>query len=160
MTAVIPIGLRHTETLRVDDSLTVPAHSAAFPGFADMPPVFATASLVAFIESTCIEALRPYLTAAQRTVGIHIDVSHSAATAIGLQITAEVELVAMKGSQLNFDVRCHDDINQISEGRHERYIIDTERFTRNAAEKARRARIEHPVARTAATPGAASPALA
>lgn len=61
-------GLRHVQSIQVDDRLTVPAVAPAFTGFADMPPVFATAFLVGFVEWTCIEALRPYLGPAQKTV--------------------------------------------------------------------------------------------
>jgi fluoroacetyl-CoA thioesterase len=53
---------------------TVPEVDDSWPGFKDMPPVFATAMMIGFIEQTCIEALRPYLTAEQRTVGTHVDV--------------------------------------------------------------------------------------
>jgi fluoroacetyl-CoA thioesterase len=55
------VGLQHQETLTVTDRLVVPAVSDAFKEFADMPPVFATAFLVGFVEWTCIEALRPFL---------------------------------------------------------------------------------------------------
>jgi hypothetical protein len=56
-------GLKHTQSMTVDESLTAPTASKAFAGFADTPPVFATAFLVGFTEWTCIEALKPYLAA-------------------------------------------------------------------------------------------------
>ena len=121
-------GLRHTQTLRVDASLTVPAVSPAFTGFADMPPVFATAFLVGFVEWTCIEALRPCLPAGARTVGVHVDLSHIAATPVGMQVSAEVELIAVQGRQLRFRVLCRDDADLICEGHHERALVDFERF--------------------------------
>ncbi|MGA2636178.1 thioesterase family protein [Methylocella sp.] len=74
-------GLRHVQKLQIDQSLTVPAVSPAFTGFADMPPVLATAYMVGFIERACIEALRPHLDEGERTVGTHVDVSHVAADA-------------------------------------------------------------------------------
>ena len=83
-------GLRHQLTIAVDERLTVPSVSAAYAGFADMPPVFATAFLVGLVEWTCIEALRPYLAPEQRTVGVHVDLSHSAATPVGMKVTAAV----------------------------------------------------------------------
>ena len=72
-------GLAGTRTLRINEGLTVPALAPATFGFSDMPPVFATAFLVAFVEWTCIEVLRPYLAAGQRTVGVRVDLSHTAA---------------------------------------------------------------------------------
>ena len=121
-------GLRHTQTLRVDAGLTVPAVSPAFTGFTDMPPVFATAFLVGFVEWTCIEALRPYLPAGARTVGVHVDLSHIAATPVGMQVSAEVELIAVQGRQLRFRVLCRDDADLICEGHHDRALVDFERF--------------------------------
>ena len=121
-------GLRHTQTLLIDAGLTVPAVSRAFTGFADMPPVFATAFLVGFVEWTCVEALRPYLPAGARTVGVHVDLSHSAATPVGMRVSAEVELVVVQGRQLRFHVLCRDEADLICEGHHERALVDFERF--------------------------------
>jgi fluoroacetyl-CoA thioesterase len=128
-------GLRHVQTLPVDQSLTVPAVSKAF-AFEDMPPVFATAFMVGFIEWACIEALRPYLDADERTVGTHVDVSHTAATPVGLTVTAEVELIAAEGRKLRFKVACRDDAGPIGEGFHERAVIDLARFMARVAAKA------------------------
>ncbi|RJF89776.1 thioesterase [Oleomonas cavernae] len=121
-------GLRHSQTITVDASLTVPRVSAAFTGFADMPPVFATAFLVGFVEWTCIELLRPYLAPHQRTVGTCVDLSHVAATPIGLAVTAQAELVEIEGRKLCFHARCHDVRESIGEGHHERAIIDYDKF--------------------------------
>jgi fluoroacetyl-CoA thioesterase len=120
-------GQHHAQSLRVDQSLTVPAVAKAFP-FEDMPPVFATAFMVGFIEWVCIEALRPFLDDSERTVGTHVDVSHTAATPVGLTVTAEVELVAVEGRKLRFKVACRDDAGPIGEGFHERAVIDLARF--------------------------------
>src|SRR5262245_16660732 len=106
-------GLSHALTIPVEERLTVPAVSASFTGFADMPPVFATALLVGFVEWTCIEALRPHLAAGQRTVGTHVNLSHCAATPVGLNVTAAVELVEVEGKKLTFKVVCRDDIEVI-----------------------------------------------
>jgi fluoroacetyl-CoA thioesterase len=129
-------GLRHVQTLCVDQSLTVPAVSSAF-AFDDMPPVFATAFMVGFIEWACIEALRPFLDPTERTVGTHVDVSHTAATPVGLTVTASVELVSIEGRKLRFKVACADDQGPIGEGLHERVVIDLTKFmTRVAAKQA------------------------
>jgi hypothetical protein len=81
-------GLAHSQNLVVTKSLTVPAVSNAFVDFVDMPPVFATAFMVGFIEATCVEALRPFLSGRQRTVGTYVDVSHVAATPADPKIPA------------------------------------------------------------------------
>ncbi|HUD95400.1 thioesterase family protein [Sphingobium sp.] len=107
---------------------TVPELGQGWAGFSDMPPVFATAMMIGFIEQTCIQGVRPYLTNAQRTVGTHVDVSHVSATPVGRLVTASIELTEVAGRTLHFDVSCSDDHGLVGEGKHERAIIDFERF--------------------------------
>jgi fluoroacetyl-CoA thioesterase len=138
--SVPPVGLRHRESVTVDASLTVPRVSPSFPNFLDMPPVFATAYMVGFVEQACVEALKPYLAPSQRSVGTHIDMSHTAATPIGMTVTAEVELIAVEGRQLRFKVECRDDKDLIGSGRHDRFIVDLPKFMARLEEKSRQGR--------------------
>lgn len=135
MARTIPVGLTHTLTLTVDDGLTVPRVSPAFD-FADMPPVFATAYMVGFLEAVCLEAVKPFLAPGERTVGTRVDVSHVAATPVGMRVTAECELVGIDGRRLSFKVRCRDAAGLIGEGTHERAIIDLARFMERLTAKA------------------------
>jgi fluoroacetyl-CoA thioesterase len=123
-----PLGLRHKQSITVTPDLTVPSVSPHFPGFHDMPAVFATAFMVGFVEDTCVAALKPHLAPGQRSVGTHVNVSHSAATPIGMKATCEVELVAVEGRGLKFKVLCTDEKGPIGEGFHERFLIDLDRF--------------------------------
>ena len=86
---VLAIGLRHCEHLTVALNHTVPQVDANWPGFKDMPPVLATAMMIAFVEQTCIMALRPFMLPGQRTVGTHVDITHVAPTPIGMDVTAK-----------------------------------------------------------------------
>jgi fluoroacetyl-CoA thioesterase len=128
-------GLRHSQSLVVDESLTVPSVNKAFASFADMPPVLATAFMVACAEWACLELLRPYLGADQRTVGTHVDLSHCAATPVGMRVTADVELIAVEGRKLRFKVVCRDDAEIIGEGFHDRAIVDMARFLDRVTKK-------------------------
>jgi len=121
-------GVIHRATLLVTEELTVPSVSPALSEFADMPPVFATAYMVAFIEATSIALLRPYLATGQHSVGTAIDVSHTAATPVGSTVTADVELIEADGRRLRFRVAAHDGAGPIGEGTHDRYIIDVAKF--------------------------------
>ena len=67
-------GLRYTETLTVSDALSVPAQAQLFDPMTEMPPVFATAQMIAFVEWACVHALAPYLTPGQRSVGTRVPV--------------------------------------------------------------------------------------
>lgn len=129
-------GLAHVQCIRVDESLTVPALAHAFASFAEMPAVFATALMVACIEWACLEALRPYLEAGEKTLGTHIDVSHVAPTPIGMMVTAQVELVQIQGRKLRFRVSCRDEAGLIGEGFHERCVVSSARFAERVAAKA------------------------
>ena len=132
----LQVGFRHSETMLVGEQHLVPALSAVWPDLSDMPPAFATAMMIAFIEWTCIQGLRPFLTQAQRTVGAYVDVSHVAATPAGMKVTATVELSEIDGRSLWFTVRCEDEAGLIGEGRHQRIIIDGDRFTARLKAKA------------------------
>jgi fluoroacetyl-CoA thioesterase len=134
------LGLRHSASLPIADGLTVPHVSDALPSFGDMPSVFATAYLVAFVEATCIDAVMPFLPAGHKTVGTYVDLSHVAATPPGMTVVADVELVEIEDRRLRFRVECRDDDDVISSGHHERHIIDVSRFNQRLKGKAERER--------------------
>ncbi len=60
--------------------------------------------MIAFVEWTCVAALAPYLAPHQRTVGTRVEMTHSAATPIGMNVTAEIELIEINGRRLRFKV--------------------------------------------------------
>jgi fluoroacetyl-CoA thioesterase len=128
-------GLRHSATLTVGEALAVPAQARLFDATAEMPPVFATAQMIAFVEWTCVAALAPYLSPQQRTVGTQVEMTHTAATPIGMTVTAEVELLTVDGRTLRFKVACRDEKEPIGDGFHERTIIDNVRFMTRLARK-------------------------
>jgi len=131
-------GIRYEHTFMVPQSKTVPALYPESDEFVAMPEVFATGFLVGFLEWACIKAVNPHLDWPQeQTVGTHIDVSHEAATPPGLEVTATVELIAVEGRKLVFSVEAHDGIDLISRGRHERFVINKERFDAKLGTKKR-----------------------
>lgn len=132
----LKVGLKHRKTLMVEPGLTVPEVSPAFGDFRDMPPVFATAYMVALVEVTCIEGMKPHMAANQGSVGIHVDMSHAAATPVGMAVTAEVELIEVDGRRLRFRVECRDEMDVIGAGFHERFVIDVPKFLARVEAKA------------------------
>ena len=130
-------GIRHRMTWRVPASKTVPRLYPEAPEFQQMPEVFATGFLVGLVEWACLRAVNPHLDwPAEQTVGTHVDLSHSAATPPGFEVTVEVELVQVEGRRLVFEVRASDGVDEISTGRHERFVIDAARFRERVARKA------------------------
>lgn len=126
--AGLQAGIRNEATLVVTDQHTVPRIALDLPGFAHMPPLLATAMLVAFVEHSCAQMVHPLLPDGQMTVGTHVDLSHTAATPVGRTVTAEVELTEIDGRALVFAVSCRDDAGPISTGSHRRAVIDVDRF--------------------------------
>ena len=130
------VGIRYQHTFKVPTSKTVPALYPEAEEFLVMPEVFATGFLVGFLEWACIKAINPHLDfPKEQTVGTHINVSHEAATPVGLTVTAIVELILIEGRKLTFKVEAHDGFDLISQGTHERFIINKEKFNEKIAIK-------------------------
>ncbi|WP_114389625.1 thioesterase family protein [Notoacmeibacter marinus] len=129
-------GLVHEAALTITEELTVPNISSRFEIFDDMPPVFATAFMVAHVEATCIVCIRDHLDDGEHTVGTHVDLSHTAATPVGMTVIASVELAGVTGRILIFDVEVHDEAGPVGSGTHQRTVIDVERFNAKVEEKA------------------------
>ena len=100
--------------------------------------VFATPMMIALIEKTCNESVVPELEASQGTVGTLINVSHCAATPVGMKVWCDSELVEIDRRRLVFKVAAYDECGIIGEGTHERFIIDSQKFQRKAEEKSMR----------------------
>lgn len=132
----LAVGLKHSAKLAVGEHLTVPNVPADFGSFRDMPEVLATAYMVLFVEVTCADAVRPYLSAGQKTVGTHVNMSHCAATPSGMEVIADIELIEVDGRKLTFKVECRDEHEVIGTGTHERFIIDAQKFTDRVSVKA------------------------
>ena len=133
-------GIKYEHKFVVPLSKTVPSLYPESEEFLAMPEVFATGFLVGFLEWACIKAIRPHLDwPHEQSLGTHIDVSHEAATPPGLEVTAIVELVEVSGRKLVFTVEANDGVDLISRGRHERFVIDKDRFLTNVQKKRNKA---------------------
>ena len=83
MKATLLPGLRHRFTYRVPSNKTVPHLYPEVAEFQSMPAVFATGFMVGLMEWTCMQLMAPHLEPGEGSVGVHIDVSHTAATLRG-----------------------------------------------------------------------------
>ncbi|MCX4188018.1 thioesterase family protein [Methylophaga sp. OBS4] len=136
MNLALQPGLKYQHRFTVPVSKTVAALYPEAEEFIAMPAVFATGFLVGFLEWTCIKAINPYIDwPREQTLGTHIDISHEAATPVGLEVTATVELIEMDGRRLVFAVEAHDGIDLIAKGVHERFIIERSRFDQKIMQK-------------------------
>ena len=97
--------------------------------------VFATAMMIALMEKAATLSIEPELEPGQGSVGIHINVSHCAATPPGMKVWAESEVIAIDRRKVTFSVKAYDERGLIGEGTHDRFIIDVEKFMAKAKSK-------------------------
>jgi predicted thioesterase len=114
--------------------------SAFTPGPHDaFPPVFATARMVALMEVAASRVLQPFLAPGEHSVGVLVEVDHTAATPEGAMVTATASYVGREGRLHVFDVAARDPGGEIGRGRHRRAVVSAERLLagarRRAAEK-------------------------
>src|SRR5579872_5664689 len=122
-------GIRNKFQYLVPGSKIVSALYSESEEFQKMPEVFATGYLVGLVEWACIETVNPYLDwPSEQTVGTHINISHLAQTPPGLEVQVDVQLAAINGRRLKFEIEARNDLEVISRGTHERYIVDAAWF--------------------------------
>ena len=90
--------------------------------------VFATPSMIALMEKSASECVKSQLQDGFGTVGILININHVSATPFGMKVYAESELIEIDGKRLVFSVKAFDESGLIGEGRHERFVINNEKF--------------------------------
>jgi fluoroacetyl-CoA thioesterase len=133
-------GLTHEFRFRVPESKTVPHLYPEAAEFQVMPRVLATGFMVGLLEWACIQAINPHLDwPDEQSVGTLVNFSHTAATPPGMSVTVRVKLESVEGRKLTFSVSADDGIDKISEGTHERFVIDAAKFNSKLAAKAERA---------------------
>lgn len=90
--------------------------------------VLATPKMIAMLEKAAWESVQPFLEEGCGTVGTLMNVTHDAATPLGMQVRCTSELTAVDGKKLTFFVEAFDERGHIGGGTHERFIINNEKF--------------------------------
>ena len=104
--------------------------------------VLATPVLVMLLEEAALHAVEGLLPPGQQTVGTRLDISHTAATPVGMRVVAYAEVTKVEGRKLTFHVWADDAIERIGEGTHERIIVNVERFDIRTQDKIARAAVK------------------
>ncbi|WP_321369861.1 thioesterase family protein [uncultured Desulfuromusa sp.] len=133
-------GLESTLTFTVPQEKTVPHLYPEADCFQTMPDVFATGFMVGFMEWACMEAIKPFLEPDERTVGTMINVTHEAATPVGMEVSATVRCVEFDGKKSVWDVVARDEVDVIGRGTHERFLINSEKFMQRLKAKETKAK--------------------
>ena len=90
--------------------------------------VYATPCMVALMEGAACEAIAEGLAEAETTVGIELNIRHTAATPVGLEVRAEAEVTAVEGKIITFSIKAYDEAGEIGSGTHKRAVINAQRF--------------------------------
>lgn len=130
-------GLTFEFKFTVPENKTVPHLYPESSEFQAMPRVLATGFMVGLFEWACIQAINPHIDwPEEQTVGIHINLSHTAATPPGLTITVKGKLEEVEGRKLSFSLVADDGVDKISEGTHDRFVINAAKFNDKMSAKA------------------------
>jgi predicted thioesterase len=127
----ITSGLKGTAQL-----LVAPEHTAPFVGSGRIA-VLATPVMINVIEAAALNAVEHLLPSGHQSLGIHLDVSHVAATPVGLQVTATAEVVRVEGRTITFRVEAGDGVETIGGGTHQRVVVSVARFDERVQRKVR-----------------------
>ena len=126
---MLKVGIIGTQECTVTQELTAEALGSG------LLPVFATPAAVALAEETAWKSVAPELEEGQGTVGTRMELSHIAATPVGMAVRCETELIEIDRRKLTFAVKLYDEKEKIADGRHERFIIDSAKFLAKAESK-------------------------
>lgn len=129
MSRPIAVGETHEVTFE-----TGPEHTAQY-FYKNLPAVFATPFLGGFMERVSAELINEHLEPGEQSVGISMDLKHSAATPLGMKVRVKTEVAAVEGGKLTFRLEAWDEIEKIGEAQHERCIIKADKFNARIAKK-------------------------
>jgi fluoroacetyl-CoA thioesterase len=129
-------GLTFEFSYKVPENKTVPFLFPEASEFQKMPDVLATGYMVGLVEWACIDAINPHLDwPREQSVGVLVNLDHTAATPPGFMVTIKGTLTAVEGRKLTFSIEADDGVDRISGGTHQRFVIDAERFNQSVTEK-------------------------
>ena len=123
------IGAKFKVTMKVEEKDTAKAHGS---GTLD---VLATPRMIELMEESAYKCIEKYLDDTQSSVGTYLDVKHLSATPVGMEVYAESEIIELDGRKVVFFVKAYDEKGLIGEGKHERFIVFSEKFVTKTYQK-------------------------
>jgi fluoroacetyl-CoA thioesterase len=135
MKSSLKIGLKYEHKFILPHNKTVADLYPESPEFVEMPAVFATGFMVGFVEWACIMLLKPYLEQGEQSLGIDVNLNHTAATPMGFEIKSLTKLIKIDGNRLDFKIKTYDNFDLISAGTHSRFVINRKRFDKSLTKK-------------------------
>jgi predicted thioesterase len=126
---LFPVGLKDEKTYTVEE------HNTAVHIGSGALRVLATPAMIGFMERTAHQLLASRLREGFSSVGVVVEVRHLAPTPVGAAVRITCEVLAVEGRRVTLAVAAWDGQEQIGEGRHERAVIDLERFLKRVEAK-------------------------
>jgi fluoroacetyl-CoA thioesterase len=99
------------------------------------PAVFATSRMVALMELAAGRLLEPFTRPGEQSVGVTLEISHTAATPPGIKVTTTARYLGRDGKLFLFEIVAHDQGGEIGRGTHKRAIVSTERLLAGATRR-------------------------
>jgi predicted thioesterase len=127
----LPAGLKGVAELVVGEQHTAPRVGSG------RIRVLATPVMINLIEAAALAAVEQSLPEEHQSLGTHLDITHVAATPVGMRVKATAEVVRVEGRTVYFKVRAEDERELIGEGTHERVVVNLDRFDKRVQDKAR-----------------------
>ena len=100
------------------------------------PAVFATSRLIAFMEFCSARFMKPLLGEGDLSVGVGINITHTAPTRAGEEVSITSTYLGQEGKLYRFRVSASDKEGLVSEGEHTRAIVNTEKLLKFADKRA------------------------
>jgi predicted thioesterase len=116
--------------------VVTPDQTAPFVGSGRIA-VLATPVMINLIEAAALAAVEHLLPAGHQSLGTHLDISHFAATPVGLRVTATAQVLKIEGRAISFRVDARDEREPIGGGTHRRVVVSVARFDERVQRKLR-----------------------
>ena len=97
--------------------------------------VYATPCMTALMEGAACEAIADALKEGQTTVGTELNIRHTSATPVGLEVRAEAEVTGVDGKVITFSLKAFDEAGEIGSGTHKRVLVNSQKFLDKAYDK-------------------------
>jgi len=138
--AVLIVGTQAEASFEVRESDT--ARALSLDQRDDFPPVFATSRMIALMELAAARLMKPLLQDGELSVGVTIEVRHTAATPIGHRVRAVAQYAGQEGKLHRFTLEAFDEEGLVGSGTHSRAVVATSRLMTGALRRARTQHVE------------------
>jgi len=125
----IEVGMTHEMRLK-----TGPEHSAQ-KFYPKVPDVFGSPFLGGLFEGVSADLMAPHLGPGETSVGISMNLTHTAPTPLGMEVRAVTEVTQVEGRKITFKLEAFDEKEKIGGAVHERFIINEAKFNQRLEAK-------------------------